>query len=568
MVVDVTGPTRLWGSPARVEAVERHSGGIWFLNLVTEEGEFLEVPFDPTIEALPQTLESASVSVSPNDLRRITQVIWPPSLRQTVVKSPRQFKPLLEEVLGVLVAQNDPEPFLFRRGNYIVHVMSDENGEPVLYDVDRAWAMTHIGTSMDWVRATQNGPIDCSPDQGVATALTTEGDWPFPPLVGVVRAPILRRDGSILQREGYDRATGLLYRRPPGLSVAVPENPTQAEIHDALALLNDLVYDFPFRTRADKVNSLALLLTPLVRQIVSVVPLALVTGSQPGSGKGLLTQCVAIIHTGTVQGISPFPNDNEDEARKTISARLLGGSTFIVWDNVRHLESDILKAVLTAPSFNDRQLQFSKVHEMPNRATWVATGNNISLDREMTRRSFEIYLEPHEPHPEARQTDQFRHPQLLEWTSENRGQLLSSLLTLVRAWVMAGRPEWTVRSMGSFEQWTGVVGGILSVAGLDSDFLANMEELWADAEEDATEEIEFAEEVYRRFGDGWWTAKDLVVAMVPLPWDMAKGATHVEQVGRTLGQHRGAVIGRWKLRRGKKAAGDTRPMQWKLERRA
>ena len=68
----------------------------------------------------------------------------------------------------------------------------------------------------------------------------------------------------------------------------------------------------------------------------------------------------------------------------------------------------------------------------------------------------------------------FKHPKLLQWIRANRGQLVWSLLILVQHWIAEGQPRGT-EVMGSFEEWIGVVGGILGAAGIDG-LLANQQE--------------------------------------------------------------------------------------------
>ncbi|MGW3736431.1 hypothetical protein [Streptomyces sp. NPDC005148] len=44
--------------------------------------------------------------------------------------------------------------------------------------------------------------------QTCATILGRQA-WSLPPLAGLATSPVLRRDGSLVQDAGYDRATGL-----------------------------------------------------------------------------------------------------------------------------------------------------------------------------------------------------------------------------------------------------------------------------------------------------------------------------------------------------------------------
>jgi hypothetical protein len=66
------------------------------------------------------------------------------------------------------------------------------------------------------------------PKEVVAQILGMIGEWPFPPLSGVVGCPTLRRDGSLLTNEGYDFATGLVLHNsvemPPISECPAPED--------------------------------------------------------------------------------------------------------------------------------------------------------------------------------------------------------------------------------------------------------------------------------------------------------------------------------------------------------
>jgi hypothetical protein len=68
-----------------------------------------------------------------------------------------------------------------------------------------------------------------------------------------------------------------------------------------------------------------------------------------------------------------------------------------------------------------------------------------------------------------------RHPNLLGYVRTNRGQLVWAGLTLIQAWIAAGKPA-GIEILASYEPWSQVMGGILSVAGIEG-FLENRGEL-------------------------------------------------------------------------------------------
>jgi putative DNA primase/helicase len=90
----------------------------------------------------------------------------------------------------------------------------------------------------------------------------------------------------------------------------------------------------------------------------------------------------------------------------------------------------------------------------------------------------------------------FRHPKLRAWAMEHRAELICVCLTLVRAWLVDGRPEDNeAPTFGSFEDWAAVIGGILKVAGING-FLGNVQSIYDQADEEGA--------AIRSFLSAWW----------------------------------------------------------------
>ena len=89
------------------------------------------------------------------------------------------------------------------------------------------------------------------------------GHWGLPVLTGIINAPTMREDGSILETSGYDAATGLLFD-PRGVSFPkVPDQPTREDAQKSLKLLKGLVVTFPFVSDADQSVAVSGILTVL-----------------------------------------------------------------------------------------------------------------------------------------------------------------------------------------------------------------------------------------------------------------------------------------------------------------
>src|SRR6185437_6375827 len=101
---------------------------------------------------------------------------------------------------------------------------------------------------------------EVTPSPAALTAALAPKEWPhLRSLLGIVGAPVLRPDGSLLQTPGYDQATGLYLASKVPLD-AVPESPTTAQVQAARKfLLDEFLGDFPWAGPADKANYMGLL---------------------------------------------------------------------------------------------------------------------------------------------------------------------------------------------------------------------------------------------------------------------------------------------------------------------
>ena len=217
--------------------------------------------------------------------------------------------------------------------------------------------------------------------------------------------------------------------------------------------------------------------------------LALIDKPSPGTGATLLTEVVARIATGGESEIMS-PVAHEEEARKQITATLILGRPIIILDNVGgELSTHALARALTSTTWSDRILGHSRMATLPQRAIWIATGNNLRIGGDLPRRCYRIFMDAKMSRPWEREAGEFKHPNLLEWAGENRGQLLSAALTICRNWFAAGKPKWSGRPLGTFEGWSTTVGGILEAAGIVG-FLENSAEIYDQITDDGSDEWE------------------------------------------------------------------------------
>lgn len=296
-----------------------------------------------------------------------------------------------------------------------------------------------------------------APEKVAVTYLAREGLWKLPTLRGVIEAPTLRPDGSIVEQPGYDGATGLFLDPGNSCFPPVPVTPSQADAVEALAPLHDLLKGFPWVADCDRAAALSAILTALVRRSLHTAPLFAFRAPKMGSGKSLLVDVVALIVTGRAAPVMSVGKE-EDEDRKLLVAALLAGTSLICLDNVgRELGGDALCSMLTQSVYETRLLMTLKNARVSTAATFFATGNNLTFRGDLTTRVIPVDLDPNCERPEERKFDVNLH----EYIPQHRGELVRAALTVLRAYHVAGRPRQALPVFGRFEMWSDLVRSAL-----------------------------------------------------------------------------------------------------------
>jgi hypothetical protein len=270
-------------------------------------------------------------------------------------------------------------------------------------------------------------------------------------LDGVVTAPTLRPDGSVLDHPGYDSATRLLLlvdEEPPD----IPGVPTRPQAEAALEYLIEPFRGFSFANELDWSVFLSALLTAVVRRTLPTAPGFVVSATTAGTGKTKLGQCVDILAGGTGE-TRALPGDSE-EMRKALTAALMEGRPSIIFDNVSgHLRGDVLCAVLTSPVHTDRILGVSQSAQLSTRTMLLFTGNNLEAAGDLSRRVLRVELDPGCAEPWRRR---FEFEPVAR-VRERRQALVAAALTVLRGYIAAGHPEVVRTHTGSFEGWSRLV---------------------------------------------------------------------------------------------------------------
>ncbi|HVT97321.1 MAG TPA: DUF3854 domain-containing protein [Acidobacteriaceae bacterium] len=413
----------------------------------------------------------------PDAFRELVEKARPVLDRALVVLGTDEFRVNAEAEAALENAEG-----LYQRGGHLAHVVQhDPSSEkalvrrpstaPIVRALPQALLREELTKLVDCVRlvkvkeGVEHRPASL-PGHVVAT-IHCRGAWEnVPHLEGVVTHPALLADGSLLREPGYDEKSGLLLWMPDDLGVEVSDQPTRDDAVSAMTLLGDVVTDFPFKAECHKAAWLASVLTPLARYAFQgPSPLILLDGNAAGVGKGLLADVGFLIVTGREASVMSYTNDKE-ELRKAITPLAMEGDEMVLLDNLSGFVGNaVLDRALTASWWKDRILGGNNQFNGPLNVTWYATGNNVYLIGDTPRRVMPIRLESPLECPEDR--GDFKYPDLRKHVRNNRGELLSAALTILRAYCVADRPDQQLTPWGSFEGWTSLVRNAVVWCGLD-----------------------------------------------------------------------------------------------------
>jgi hypothetical protein len=285
------------------------------------------------------------------------------------------------------------------------------------------------------------------------------------PLQFISRTPVLRTDGSVLDKPGYDPATAIFYA-PDETFPTVPNEPTQEDAAAALDRLRHPFRGFPFVTDGDRDAVLGEVLTMLTRHLVPRAPAFVHNAVEAGSGKTKLFDTVAIIALGTNASLlNADILDDETELKKVLTTLTLAASPLVVFDNVARggqITSPGLSNYLTATVYGDRLLGSNTEVKAATCTIIGMTGNAVEVAGDNTRRMFRIDLDAGVERPETREFDFDCEAE----ARQDRGELVAAALTILRAHALAGWPAVSNRpALGSFEDWDRLVAGATFFAG-------------------------------------------------------------------------------------------------------
>jgi hypothetical protein len=373
---------------------------------------------------------------------------------------------LIEQDIGIFQRNHR----LVRPLRDVVEVMDEETAEDVgLIELKPAGLVEPITRSAilaKWdYRAKKPRRINCPKD--LAEDYLARGQWKVRRLAGIINAPTLRRDGSLLDQAGYDRKTGLLYVPQPGVVFPSPPDMSKKGMPEMAALeaiwtLDELIDGYPFVGLKEgdghcpaRSVALAALVTGVIRRSLPTAPAFGITSPMPGAGKGKLCSTVSLLAIGR----KPSPLTivkSEEETEKRLSGALIRGDQVICLDNITDpVGGAKLFSVLTEEIAALRRLGGSDITNHLTNALFLFNGKNLRFTAiDMARRVLMCSINPNCEHPERIKYD--FDPVIR--AQKDRGRYVMAALTIPLAYIAAGSPPQEKSGpLGSYNEWNRLV---------------------------------------------------------------------------------------------------------------
>ena len=351
---------------------------------------------------------------------------------------------------------------------------------------------------------------------------------------------------------GYDSHTGYFYCQPKELADhCFQEHATPEDAKRAYQHLLELFSDFPIPDDSERANLIAILLTIVCRDALNcLVPSLAIVGNIPSAGKSLL--CESLCRIALNEELAPFsPPSTDHKWEVRLDALVIRSKRIACLDNI---EGYFHKHYLASFVTSKVRATLSGL-EVPNRVTFLLNGNNLTLSRDMTERVIWCKLWSADP---GKRRDNFKIKDLDQYLQEHWADYFDDLVTIVFAWLNAGRPELgrdTV--MNKYSHWERTIGGMLELCGV-TDFLASQLSNAEEADLEQREMIQFIESVIERFPEVLETGVPIGrIAELMVPggaWHQTLSGVHgrnadnvAKSLGKFLRDRFGRDFGGWKM---------------------
>ncbi|WP_294197297.1 hypothetical protein [uncultured Sphingomonas sp.] len=462
----------------------------------------------------------------------------------------------LHRVVGYAASALVERGGFYRSNDLIVTLKHDPaDGDVTIVPITEPSLSMHLAAACDWEKfdGRRGRWQRCDVPTNVVGSLARNRDLTdLPELRNVARQPYLRAgDFTLINTPGYDTATGV-YASFDAADFVLP-TATKENAVEALTLLKGLLTEFEFDGDEDRATTLSAMLTATIRDTLKVAPGFNITASSPGSGKSYLASVIApFASPGEPRNIS-YPLTQE-EATKVVLSLALEQPPVVCFDDMATdwLPHGAMNRMLTSGQISERLLGSNRVVTARAASLVLGTGNNIRPLRDMARRVASIYLLPQSEVAATRAFD----AKPAEEVRRNRGRYVAAALTIITAWLAAGKPKADVPNIAGFEDWSDLCRQPLIWLGEPDPATSLIQQMTHDPDKEQLGELlrawrdEFGQrgmmvrQVLQRANER--QHDDLHAAILELPCVEA-GRINQSRFGRYLGRNKNRIVGGLKL---------------------
>lgn len=403
--------------------------------------------------------------------------------RPRIIFSESELGRVLDEAEAALIASDAP---IYQQSGRLVQPVTigttgigDDQvkrfaGSLVIYDLNEYRLLEYFTDAAVFVRQTINAKgklveAEIGPPLRLAKHYAARvGAWRLPELAGISTIPTMREDGSIAAEDGYDPVSRLIIDKQGVTFPPVPDAPTKVDAERALELLIDPISQFPFVLddedekpsgevpSASRSAALSMMLTAVARHAIGAAPIFGLSAPSMETGKSLLADIPAMMVTGRRAAMISQSDSEEEDAKRLLSILMRGDPVNVIDNITREVSGDALATIITEEKWSQRYLGQNKMIEVSTKAVFIANGNNLVLREDMAVRALMVSLDARMERPGERRFDR----DLRKWVPANRAALVVAALTILRAYVVAGRPSGKMKA-SRFAEWSGLIRGAL-----------------------------------------------------------------------------------------------------------
>jgi hypothetical protein len=200
-------------------------------------------------------------------------------------------------------------------------------------------------------------------------------------------------------------------------------------------------------------------------------PIVGIDAGDVANGKSTLCDVIATVATGRDAPKMTNP-PSEEEAQKAWITMLMDGAPVVCIENVMKgdtIGGAVLARIVTEKRFTGRILSVNINADLPTNALILANGNNLTARADLASRMIKSRIDSGLEHAGERT---FKRD-IRVWTREHRGEIIAAALTVMRAYVVAGKPKEFTSSR--FTQWDNLVRGSIIFCNQPDPYLTSAE---------------------------------------------------------------------------------------------